>query len=210
MSDRCTEEKFLKDVASHKMHTFLNDGIYRHVRFAQQGHYNMSFQFVTWPGYFAYSGDMGCYVFSRVPDMFEFFREPAIRENMEPLRINIDYWSEKVVAADRLGVKAYNPETFRHFINDRLTQHIAEANYSPEMDFDVRQAVKNDVLSQADNGEFDAMQAAMAFNFEGLLFSEIPLDGFREFTYHFTWCCYALAWGIRKFDDFQLTGFKAS
>ena len=29
-----------------------------------------TFDIVTWPGYLCYSGDMGCFVFTRLPDMF--------------------------------------------------------------------------------------------------------------------------------------------
>jgi hypothetical protein len=34
----------------------------------------MGFDVVTWPGHLSISGDMGCFVFTRVDDMFTFFR----------------------------------------------------------------------------------------------------------------------------------------
>lgn len=27
---------------------------------------------------------------------------------------------------------------------------------------------------------------------------------FQQFTHHFMWCCYALAWGIQKYDESKL------
>lgn len=50
------------------------DGIYRHIRFRQPGTMCMHFDLITWPGYLCYTGDMGTYVFTRLADMFEFFR----------------------------------------------------------------------------------------------------------------------------------------
>jgi hypothetical protein len=71
-----TEEVFLKDVEKHEMKVLLDNGLYRHLRFAATGQYswNQWFEIITWPGKLAYSGDMGTYVFERIEDMFEFFR----------------------------------------------------------------------------------------------------------------------------------------
>lgn len=77
-----TVERFLQDVADHKMTVVMDNGVYRHLRFANSDSklaFNQWFDIVTWPGFLAYSGDMGCFVFSRLKDMFEFFRaRPAV------------------------------------------------------------------------------------------------------------------------------------
>lgn len=86
-----TAEQFLKDVANHQMESRMENGIYRHLVFRQSGEHswNMWFGIVTWPGWLTIYGDMGTWTFSRVEDMFCFFRD-------EKLRINASYWAEKL------------------------------------------------------------------------------------------------------------------
>src|SRR5258708_33733869 len=93
------EASFLKDVATHEMIVRRDDGPYRHIRFQRPDTICLYFDVVTWPGFLCFSGDAGCYVFSRLPDMLEFFRyesKPAGK-----LFINPDYWGQKVEAVDR-------------------------------------------------------------------------------------------------------------
>ena len=96
MTRESTEADFLKDVAAHEMEILRDDGVYRHIRFKKPGTWCMHFDLVTWPGYLAYSGDMGCYVFSRLNDMFEFFRTDReyLQRDGRQLCINLCYWSE--------------------------------------------------------------------------------------------------------------------
>src|SRR4051812_7199267 len=89
-----TRDQFLKDVERHKMSVKLSDGVYRHLRFSKPLDSNMWFELVTWPGYLTISGDMGTWAFSRITDMFEFFRS----RNDGELEINSGYWSEKLQA----------------------------------------------------------------------------------------------------------------
>ena len=70
----CPEAIFLRDVAEHEMIVVRDDGVHRHIRFKKPGTSCMHFDLITWPGYLCYTGDMGTYVFSRLTDMFEFFR----------------------------------------------------------------------------------------------------------------------------------------
>ena len=94
-----TEESFLNDVSKHEMKVLLDNGIYRHLRFKQQGSSNMWFDVVTWPGFLAYTGDMGAFVFARLEDMFEFFRGRPV-DDKDKLYINLGYWGEKLEAVD--------------------------------------------------------------------------------------------------------------
>lgn len=185
-----TEESFLKDVATHQMTVLLDNGIYRHVQFRRPDTYCMSFELVTWPGYLAYAGDMGEFVFSRLPDMFEFFRDK--REGA--LRINTSYWAEKCRApCGTEGVKIYSADRFREIIKDWLDQREASAV--------IREAVDDEVLPLADDGIYPAMRAAIDFVHEGEhVFQDFYEVDPTEYTYRFVWCCYALAWGIRRYD----------
>lgn len=40
---------------------------------------------------------------------------------------------------------------------------------------------------------------------EGFEFVDFFDGSMNRFTFHFLWCCYALAWGINKYDDHRNT-----
>jgi hypothetical protein len=135
---------------------------------------------------------MGTYVFSRVGDMFTFFRSDY---SDDKLHINLGYWAEKLDAADRRtggAADEYSPDKFRQQVNQRLDDMDAST--------DLRQAANDRVLRCADDGEFFAMQAAMNFEHDGEQFYDFWESNCREYTYHFIWCCYALVWAIKKYD----------
>lgn len=92
MSDgtKLTREQFLEDVKDHRLTIIKDDGLYRHLRFKQPGTSNMFFDIVTWPGYLAYTGDMGSFVFTRIEDMLGFFRSKR-----GELGINTGYWGRR-------------------------------------------------------------------------------------------------------------------
>lgn len=184
-----TLESFLKDVSRHKLTVLHDDGVYRHLRFKKPESTDMYFDIVTWPWYLAYSGDMGCYVFSRITDMLQFFRD----NGAGPPRINLGYWHEKVEAQARHdGVKEYREEKFREQVNHWLD--MSEA--TPEQ----RQAVELEVMCHADDGEARAMQAACDFEHDGFRLTDFWEADCTDYTYRYIWCCYALVWGIRQYD----------
>lgn len=191
-----TEKRFLNDVAEHRMAVLRDDGLHRHLQFRRPSTYCMGFDIVTWPGYLAYTGDMGCFVFTRLPDMFEFFRTDRTHSPQDgrKLYINRGYWAEKCVAQDRNGIKVYSAEVFHRAVLDRL-KHNGE-----RLPPGTRAAVRDQVLSRADDGEHEAMRAAIDFEHEGFRFSDFWETDLREYTYHYVWCCYALAWAIEQYD----------
>lgn len=195
MSYQCTEEQFLKEVTEHQMTVFQDEDVYRRIRFSKPGTSCMHFDLITWPGYLCYTGDMGTFVFSRLPDMFKFFRgDQAYNESKgRMLSINLQYWAEKLEAVDRNGgVKAYDADKFKQCIKEWLDNHDASA--------EVREAVKDEVLSRADDGADRAMNAAYEFRHAEFVFQDIWEFDPTEYTHRFVWCCYALAWGILQYD----------
>ena len=89
-------DRFLRDIAQHQMTILRDDGVYRHLRFQVPGTPHRQFDLVTWPGYLAYTGDMGAYVFTRVHDMFKFFRR-----ELQSYDMDMHYWAEKCEAASQ-------------------------------------------------------------------------------------------------------------
>jgi hypothetical protein len=189
-----SEDQFLKDVAEHVMTVVRDDGVHRHLRFAKPGTGCMHFDIVTYPGHLVYSGDMGCYVFSRLQDMFEFFRVRPRDEEPGRLHINLGYWAEKLEATDKPdGHHEYSADRFRRRVNDVLDDI--------EADQDLRDAVQEYVLDYADEGEVRARDALDQFEHNGRrLFTDTWEWDLTEYTFRFTWCCYALAWSIQQYD----------
>jgi hypothetical protein len=221
MSREITEKVFLKDVANHEMTVLMDNGLYRHLKVKQPGTYNQWFDIVTWPGFLAYTGDMGGFVFTRIPDMFEFFRSNRYPRDGVKLGINPQYWSEKLAAVDRDGRRGGG---YQQFSADRLRKHVEEhistwvEEFRSEHDEDseehavakkdfetqIREEIRTEVFLYLDDGEYEARRAVNDFQ------CKIGNDTYNfqdswewdcdEYTLRFLWCCYALAWSIQQYD----------
>lgn len=216
MTRDCTEENFLKDVSRHQMTIIRDDGVNRHVRFREPGTGIMHFDLITWPNHLCYTGDMGTYVFSRIEDMFQFFRSRTDREHMhlrngQTLAINPQYWAEKLLAIDsRCGAEEFDPDEFRRVVREQRLEWIREARNDEELDKDARralwEAIEEEVLSCADEGEHEARRAAIEFSHRTgphgrhFYFADFWEYKLRNYTHNFIWCCFALAWGIKQYD----------
>ena len=187
----CTKERFLEDVSRHEVTILRDDGLYRHVRFSRPNSGIMRFDLVTWPGYLCYCGDVGEYVFSRIDDMFSFFRRADGG-------INEGYWAEKCYAQDRGGVKRYSPEKARQQIVDYLE--------AVDADDVVKKEVEDDLFFAMDDmGEEEFRSYVDSFSCESADGGEFRFRDFyeydlMEYSFRFIWCCYAMSWGIRQYD----------
>lgn len=214
MSYEPTEESFLKDVATHKMHILMDNGVYRHIRFQRDGSSCMHFDFITYPRHLVYSGDMGCFVFARLDDMFKFFRTDRdyLGKNKK-LAINLSYWSEKLQAVDGNrdagAATEFDNDKFERVIMGILTTWLRDHAHMTTKE--QRRALWDAVIGQVinadgDSGGFRKQAAAYDFMFKvssNLEFSFYDLWDYRfnRFTSRFVWCCYALAWGVQQYDS---------
>ena len=180
----CTRETFLADVAKHQMKLVRNDGLYRHLEFKGEHGRHHWFEIVTWPGVLVIHGDMETWVFSRLEDMFQFFRGD---------RINADYWQEKLQCA-RDDAKVFSEEALR----EQVTYHLQNHELNEEQRKEVLEALKEEVFAHGDS-EHDALEALFDFSKHGVSFE--PYDGpfGKEWSYHYTWCLWAIVWGIQQF-----------
>lgn len=216
MTHECTEARFLNDIAEHEMIVLRDDGVYRHISFKKPGTSCMHFDLITWPGYLCYTGDMGTYVFSRLLDMFEFFRtdrEYMLKEEGKTLKINLGYWSEKAEATDKNdGLTEFDEDKFRRVINDYRVgwmRDLKERGTSKEDRRELWESVENEVMGAASDGEHRASAAAYEFSekVDGytFMFEDLFEQSFDTYTHRFRWCCYALAWGIQQYDNAKLS-----
>lgn len=215
----CTEARFLHDVRDHKMTVIRDDGVHRHLRFRRPYEGAYWFDLITWPGTLCIDGDMGTYVFRRLDDMFEFFRTDRewMTRRGNKLGINPSYWSEKLQSESTYGkgFEEFSSESFRRNVMEDVAewkeanQPDEDASVSERDDFDqivesLMEELEERVLSKADDGEIRAMDAA--YEFESEAADDFELTDVwewrcREYTFHFIWCCYAIAWGIQVYDD---------
>lgn len=184
-----TVESFTNDVKNHKM-TIMHDSaapeVYRHIRFKQPETINMYFDLTTWPGHLCISGDMGCFVFSRLNDMFEFFRS-------DNGRINPQYWHEKVQAENKNGgVEKFEHETFKKVVMEEWNT-LSENNCVKNND------LYNEIIEMLVHTEVESEQTCYERAMD-LLGHDFCERSCREYTYHYIWCLHAIVWGIQQYD----------
>lgn len=209
MGNRCTEELVLKDLGRHEMTVIRDDGVHRHIRFKRPDSGTYWFDLITWPGTLCIDGDCGTYVFRRLEDMFQFFRtdrEYALRTGCQ-LAINPGYWGEKLQSISRFGkgYKEFSEDRFRQAVKDEFDAWVDSEEPSEETKAALWDELEDRVLSYAGEGAHEAIRAAMDFEpddgevlFEMRDFYEHRLE---DYTFHFIWCCYAIAWGVKKYDE---------
>jgi len=231
MSD-CTQERFLRDVANHQMTVLRDDGLHRHVRFKEPGNSCYYFDLITWPGYLCYTGDMGTFVFRRIDDMFEFFgHDRAYHASRgRALAINLGYWGEKLVAVDANGAssggkaKEFDADKFKRVINEYRVNWMRRGKEAGTLDKEQRrelwERVQDEVLDRVEDGEHYAFAAAHEFSYRAdssdnfrrqpdWHFEDLWDHDFTEYTHSFVWCCYALSWGIQKYDEAKAAAAQA-
>lgn len=212
---QCDEARFLEDVATHEMIVIRDEGVNRHIRFKKPGTTAYYFDFITWKGHLCYTGDMGTYVFTRIDDMFDFFRMDDHDWNKNPngLSINPGYWSEKLIAVARSeGYKEWDEDEFIRRVNEVRVGWMRWAKslgISKDDRRELWEDVENDVLSEPSNEHLCVAKIYGYYKrigdetFEFMDFFDGPMN---RYTFHFLWCCYALAWGINKYDGFKTQG----
>lgn len=202
------QENFLRDANEHQLTILRDDGLYRHLRFKRPGSSAYYFDLITWPGALCYTGDMGTFVFSRLADMFEFFRTDC-KEQGE-LCINPGYWSEKLLAVDggrRNGAATeFDPKKFERVIKEYLVGWWRDGGLNREERRELRKEVQDEILDHIERGdERDNYQRANEFNTEiagkDFQFEDLFDYTFTKYTNTFLWCCYALSWSIQKYDE---------
>ena len=196
MTQQPTLEKFLNDVKNHELTIHQNDGVDRHLIFKNPNDCNQHFNITTFPNYLVITGDMGSLVFSRQYDMFDFFRS-------DDLSINPSYWGEKIEStsweAKNASVLEFDIEKVKESAREYLNDFLADNDLSNEDEGKLLVEFRRKILCS--ENEFEIREAVNDFDCCGFDFSEFWGCEQRVFTYRYIWLCYAIVWGIKKFDE---------
>lgn len=202
-------------VINHQMTILHEDGLYRHIKFAEPGTGIWRFDLVTWPGHLVITGDLEDYHFARIPDMFDFFRGPVGR-------INESYWAEKLQGPVRETAKQFSPEVFKRtvFENFREAQEWTERPHAP-----IWKAIREEILDDAELiDENEAHRRLSEFEYRrpappardfvlqrtsrskrpDFSFSDSWEWDLREYGWHFRIALHAIVWGINQYDQAQV------
>jgi hypothetical protein len=198
MSKQPSDDQFLKDVASHQMTVLLDHGVYRHLRFAKPDSIASHFELVTGPGFLLYRGDMGCFEFERLHDMFDFFRSGEVGQK---LKINLSYWAEKLEATDKNGgYQRLSEAKFRDALEDDIIDYLESHPGIDAKNF--RDDVDLYILRTLEDSVSNAIKETVEFDYEGKYpFQDFYEHSLQDYTYHYVWCCYAIVWGIQQYDQ---------
>ena len=179
------------------MQVVKDDGTHRHLAFSNNGSFNCAFDLITWPGSLCISGDCGTYSFSRIEDMFQFFRSRD-----EELKINPAYWGEKLTAVCSTdGFMEYSPALFEEAVKSDFENWEIEPK---DLRDRIWADIKSDVLSYADDGEVRAYDAAAGYESEsGDQFVDFWEHELRDYTHRYIWNLYAIVWGIQQYDKLK-------
>lgn len=205
MSDYYPEitARFVRETAKHEMTVLHDDGLYRHLRFVQpkSGSSCYWFDLITVPGALIFRGDGESFVFSRLEDMFQFFRSGVMKDGS--VQINPGYWSGKLTS-DRASCMRYSEKLFTQKVTEYLAEceedtpgvtaawhkHLTEfsGDYDTSYEESARQALNDfEFLPEGDKGQ--------PFTFE-----DTWEWSFRDYDWWFLWACYGICWGIQQYD----------
>jgi hypothetical protein len=184
-------ERFAKDVANHQMTVLMDNGIYRHLMFEQPDRNEHWFEIVTTPGMLVIRGDMETWAFSRIPDMFNFFRS---KDGF----INADYWQEKLLAG-RSDSESFDSDYFK--------QAVIHSMEGYGFDDELKHSIIEEFLDYVDwdQDEISVRRQLMDYHHteEGYVFQDCWEISGKVFGYHYLWCCHAIVWAINRYDAWK-------
>jgi hypothetical protein len=191
--------RFATEGAGHSMEIVLDNGLHRHLRFRHQGPgYSgyMWFDLITVPGTLIFQGDGDSYVFSRMEDMFQFFRGKISR-------IDPHYWAEKLTSRTRDDAKTYDEDLFKQLVTEHVEEAVRYCDAPAGLVEAVREQVLNDGGIYYESGARDALES---FEHDGFRFSDVWEWDFRCYDWWFLWACHAIVWGIALYDAHKAGG----
>lgn len=118
-AEREAADRFPRDTAKHEMTILHDDGLYRHLRFANPKYSAYWFDLITAPNSLIFRGDGESFVFTvfGTDDLFDLFRRTSYEGSINP-----GYWSEKL-SSERDAATDYS----QHLFDAEVVKELAEA-----------------------------------------------------------------------------------
>jgi hypothetical protein len=154
-----------------------------------------------------------------------------LRRNLprgKTLAINPQYWAEKLIARDKQSeVEEFSAGVFAQAIKERYVAHVRKNMCGADMRdlrYELRRAIEDLIDEYPDgcNGD-EAIRAAYNFHWKAeytgdhiaaytdgrphqYRWADFSMEDFwemrcREYSHHYTWCLYAIVWGIWHYDQ---------
>jgi len=197
-----TLEQFLSHVANHQLTVNLDQDLFRDLTVMKPNSGDMHYHITTRPGYLMFTGDMGSFVFTRLSDMFDFFRDK------DGYDINPGYWGEKLEAVDsRGGAKEFSRDLAKETLIEHLQDHLAGID-SGDYDKDqsdaeeAKEAIKH-LIGLAEDDKHDFYETLRNWDADDA--GGLDMDcwwewDFDDHTYRYIWACFAIVHAIKLYD----------
>jgi hypothetical protein len=186
--------RFARETTNQQIEVKLDQGLYRHVRFASSEDSLYWWDLITWPYNLIVNGSHGSYHFCRfgpdTEDMFHLFRDSRTGKNINP-----GYWQEKVRAG---RVKDWSEQKFRAWLVEEAAA--LEARHPGTVEAVGKQILHSDEYST--EYEETARYAVANFSHGDVRFrfpDEWELS-FDDFHWQYLWQCHAIVRGIALYD----------
>lgn len=174
-------EMFHKDTTAHRLTVLLDDGPYRHLRWAKPGTGECAIEVTSIPGSLIVTGDMGSWTFHRHGST------DLLTEGFFTGNARFDRWASKLEAADtRVGLRDFSEETLRATVEEAIEEW-------SEGDAELRETLHQEtyLIRSAESTE-EALSSMVDFGFSGYSFDEVRESDVTEYTFQFRWICLAL------------------
>ena len=204
-----TLEQFLDDVKHHEITIHQNNGVYRHLEFKKTNNSNPYFNISTFPDHLVITARIDglsyALVLSKRYDMFDYFRD-YLGDN--DLKIYPKLWSEMIRSTSYKGIiesySEFDLDKIKRCAQEYLDDFISGNKLSAEDVAALRWEFESNVLNA--EYEHEIIDSITNFGFCGFNFDEFWEGNYRKYRRNYIWLCYAIVWGIKKFDELNQDG----
>jgi hypothetical protein len=227
---------FAEDVAGHTMSVWLDQGVYRHLRFAATRRLSGAwFDLISVPGTLIISGDRGTWGFRREADMFGPFRASGYRVNpsYHAQKLNAEYGAVEEYSKDVLFANLIQPlDECQAGDDDTREAYLEElADYEQaleawkdggiiggvqyvrppaEPDKPVLSGDLRQLIREADEAgtleDLDGARSLLRELEDHGLVSDTWEWKLTDYKLDFLWSLHAICWGVRQYDRAVASG----
>ncbi len=205
------KENFIKNIKEHKLKIIKDDGVYRHLLFKNPKRGAYWTEIITSPNLLTINGDMGTWVFSRLNDMFEFFRNP------NKLEINYHYWTEKL-KVNKNSYKKFDVELFRENVVEYIEEYFEDSIHNIDHEY-YNDYLKSIVETKDEDGDEVIYRIRDFYVYsKDVILKRLPecyknfnFDDFKEDwsncyrpDYQYVWCLYCIVKVIQEYDKIKI------